>query len=325
MTDGVREQVFRCAVETALKFRTSSLPLSKAWLTIAAAVLVSGVTYTATCLEVSRVRDEQLAALDAQAHFAVVSFDSKIEVELQQLRDLASSDRLKRRQFEEFYKEASFFAQRTRRQVVLHDVARNTQVFNTAYPINARLEEGARFAQKSVIDGLKPDRPFISNIFYAKLAQKNLIAVAVPISEEGRVLYLLAVALDPIEILAAVKEGTFVKDTVTTITDRNGVVLARSVDNDKYVGRSAPSNSAARSEKSGRFKGKNLDGIPIDIFYLQSELTGWAAVSFTPDRSDSRWPLIAALLAGLVVTLLGSVSVILLNASRRRSSGTGAS
>jgi hypothetical protein len=310
-------------VETTLKFRTSSLSLSKAWLIITAAVLASGITYATVCLEISRVREEKLAALDAQAHFAVVAVDSKIEVELQQLRDLISSDRLKHRQFEEFYKEASFFAQRTRRQVVLHDVARNTQIFNTAYPLNANLQEGARFSQKSVIDGLKPDRPFISNVFYAKLAQKNLIAVAIPISEDGRVLYLLGVVLDPIEVLAAVKDGTYVKDTVTTVVDRNGIVLARSVDNDKYAGRKAPSIVAARSEKSGRFKGKNLDGVPIDIFYLQSELTGWAAVSFVQDRSDLRWPLTAALLAGLVVTLLGLASSILLNASRRSSSGTG--
>jgi hypothetical protein len=305
-------------MESTIKQRIFLLWLpSRAWLILFAAVIASGATFTAMCLQETRARDERLAALDAQVRFAVIAVDTKIQVELQQLRDLAASEPLKRRQFEVFYKEASLFAQRTRRQVVLHDVSRNAQVFNTSFPFDARLQEGARFMQKSEIERLTAGQPYVSNLFYATLVQKHLIAVAVPVTEDGRVAYLLGVALDPAEILAAVRDGTFAEGTVTSIVDRNGVILARSTENNKYAGRSAPSNAAARAEKSGRFKGATFDGTPIDISFLQSELTGWAAVSFVQDRSDSRWPYIVALIAALLVVVFGSIRVIATNAGQR--------
>jgi hypothetical protein len=305
-------------VDFALKQSTlpSRLPSSR-WLILAAAVLAFGATYFALCEEEIRLRDERLAALDSQVRFAVISADTKIEIELQQLRDLAQSAALKRRQFDEFYLEARVFAERTRRQVVLHDVMQNAQIFNTVYPLHANLQEGARFIHKSEIDRLRPDRAYVSNLFYAPLVQKNLIAAAVPVSEGGRVLYLLGVAVETAEILAALKDVSFVAGTITAIVDRKGTIVARSAENDSFTGRTAPTNAAARAEKSGRYKSVTFDGTPVNISYLQSELSGWAAVSFVQDRSDSQWPLVAALLAALFTIVCGSILVVVRHAAKR--------
>jgi hypothetical protein len=307
-------------VDIAL-LRRASLPglPSKRWLILLTAAFASVATYLGVCTLIERGHDEVLDAIDAQARFAVISVDTKIAVELQQLRDLAASDRFRRRAFEAFYEEARTFAARTRRQVVLLDVPGNTQIFNTAYPMHVPLREGARFMQKSELDRVQADRPYISNLFYAPLAQKSLIAAAIPIAEGERMLYLLGVALEPAEILGAIKDATFAKDTVTLIVDRMGIVLARSTENDAYAGRAAPRNMAERPEKSGRMKGTSFDGTPIDLSYTQSELTGWAAVSFARDRRDSYWPLIAALIVALAVIVLGSINAIVANARRRRS------
>jgi hypothetical protein len=308
-------------VDIAL-LRRGSLPgllPSKRWLILLAAAFVSAATYLAVCTLIERGHDKVLNAIDAQARFAVISVDTKIAIELQQLRELAASDRFQRREFEAFYEEARAFATRTRRQVVLLDVPGNTQIFNTAYPMHVPLREGARFLQKSELDRVRADRPYVSNLFYAPLAQKSLIAVAIPMSEGEQVLYLLGVALEPAEILAAVKDATFAKDTVTLIVDRTGIILARSKENDAYAGRAAPRNMAERQEKSGRMKGTSFDGTPIDLSYTQSELTGWAAVSFARDRRDTYWPLIAALIVALAVIVLGSINAIVANARRRRS------
>lgn len=300
--------------------RRGSLPglPSKRWLILLTAAFAAAVTYLAVCTLFERGHDKVLDAIDAQARFAVISVDTKIAIELQQLRELATSDRFRRREFEAFYEEARAFAARTRRQVVLLDVPGNTQIFNTAYPMHVPLREGARFLQKSELDRVQTDRPYISNLFYAPLAQKSLIAVAIPISEGERVLYLLGIALDPAEILRAMQDATFAKDTVTSIVDRMGIILARSKENDAYAGRAAPRNMAERPEKSGRMKGTSFDGAPIDLSYSQSELTGWAAVSFARDRRDTYWPLLVALVVALAVIVLGSINAILANARRRR-------
>jgi hypothetical protein len=235
-------------VDAALRLRTSPTRFSwKLALILGAGILAFAVTLTVICLEELRSREERLATLDAQVRFAVIAVDTKLEIELQQLRDLAMSDRLRLRQFPEFYREARVFAERNRRQVVLLDVHRNTQIFNTAYEMNARLQEGARFLQKESVDSLRPDQPYISQLFYAPLAQRRMVAVAVPISEGDSVQYLLGVAIDPVEILAAIKEGTFAPDTITLIVDRTGIVLARTAENDKYMGRAAPRNVAERA------------------------------------------------------------------------------
>jgi hypothetical protein len=64
-------------------------------------------------------------------------------------------------------------------------------------------------------------------------------------------------------------------------------------------------------------KGTSFDGTSIDLSYLQSDLTGWAAISFARDSGDSRWPFVAALIVALLVVVLGSLCVIVLNAGRR--------
>ncbi len=310
-------------MDFALKERRWPFRLpSHYWLILAAAVLAFGGTFAALCLTEIAAQEKRLAALDSQVRFAIITVDTKIAIELQQLRDLAESDSFKRRQFEEFYGEARTFSQRTRRQVVLHDVQHNKQIFNTAYPLNANLHEGARFMQGSEIDRARANEPYISGLFYAALAQKNLIAVAVPVTDEGKVRYLLGVAIDPLEILVAVRDATLVKGTVTAIVDRSGMVLARSEENNRYAGRDAPTNSAARPQPSGRFKGKTFAGAPINLSYLKSNLTGWAAVSFEYDRVDRQWPFVAGLIAALAAVVLSLLFIAVSSLRERRRSMT---
>ena len=167
------------------------------------------------------------------------------------------------------------------------------------------------------MDRARANEPYISGLFYASLAQKNLIAVAVPVEEEGKVRYLLGVAIDPLEILHAVKDATFAKGTVTSIVDRNGVMLARSENNDRYAGRKAPTNSAARPEPSGRFKSHAFDGAPINVSYLKSDLTGWAAASFEYDRGARFWPHVAGLIAALAAVVLSLLFMTVSSARTR--------
>lgn len=305
-------------MDFALKERCWPFRLpSNIWLIPAAAVLAFGVTFAVLCLAELRTQEKRLAALDSQVRFAIITVDTKIAIELQQLRDLAESDSFKRRQFDTFYDEARTFSEHTRRQVVLHDVRNNRQIFNTAYPPSANLHEGARFIQRSELDRVRANEPYISGLFYAALAQKNLIAVAIPETEDGKVRYLLGVAMDPIEIHAAVKDANLAKDTVTSVIDRSGVVLARSDGNNKYVGRKAPTNAAERSEQSGRFKGSSFDGAPINLSYLKSELTGWAAVSYEYDRGDRQWPHIAGLIAALAAAVLSLLFIAITSVRER--------
>jgi len=306
-------------VDFALKERRWPFRLpSNIWLIPAAAVFAFGVTFAVLCFKEIRAQEQRLAALDSQARFAIITVDTKIAIELQQLRDLAESNSFKRNEFEKFYEEARLFAARTRRQVVLHDVRTNQQIFNTAYPLNANLHESARFVQPGELDRVRANEPYISSLFYAALAQKNLIAVAVPVAEGGKVRYLLGVAIDPLEILVAVRDATLVKGTVTAIVDRSGMVLARSENNDRYAGRKAPTNTAARPEPSGRFKGHTFDGAPINLSFLKSNLTGWAAVSFEYDRGDRLWPHVAGLIAALAAVVLSLLFIAVSSARARR-------
>lgn len=308
-------------MDFALKERRWPFRLpSNTWLVLAAAVFAFGVTFAVLCFKEIRAQEQRLAALDSQARFAIITVDTKIAIELQQLRDLAESNSFKRNEFEKFYEEARLFAARTRRQVVLHDVRTNQQIFNTAYPLNANLHEGARFVQESEIGRVRANEPYISSLFYAALAQKNLIAVAVPVVEGGKVRYLLGVAIDPLEILIAVRYATLVKGTVTSIVDRGGVILARSEKNDSYAGRKAPTNTAERSKPSGRFNSKTFDGTPVNLSYLRSDLTGWTAVSYEHDRGNSLWPHVAGLIAALAAVVLSLLFIVVASARARRRS-----
>jgi hypothetical protein len=311
--------VLRCSVQPSVQKSSVFLRVFPASsMVLLAALLVFGLTSSAIRIAAYRAHSDALSALEGQAERTIAAVDNRIRFEADRLRSLAASHSILRRDFQAFHTEASAFGKQHRRQVVLLDVVRNTQIINTAHAFGAYLEEGARFMQPGEITRAVADTPYVSNVFYAPLAKKNLVAVAVPVVEEGRATFMLGVPLDLLEFHALLKAATPAANIMTALIDRNGVIIARSAENERYAGRAAPSNVNQRPEKKGRFDGVALDGTPISIAYVQSEFSGWASVSMTPNRDLALWAFVIASITALGVLITGILALVWFRASRRR-------
>jgi hypothetical protein len=305
-------------VQSSSRKSLSSRLFSIGSLTAFATLLAFAVTFAAIRIEAHRAYSEAFASLEGQAERAIAAADHLFQREAERLRGLAASGALRQRDFEAFYAEAAAFGKQHRRQVVLLDAVRNAQIINTAHAYGAYLEEGARFIQAGEMSRAIAAQAYLSNVFYAPLAKKNLVAVAVPVALDGNTAFVLGVPLDPLEFYGALKALVAEPGVMISIVDRNGVVIARSAENERYAGRAAPSNVTARPEKKGRFDGATLDGMPVSIAYMQSDVSGWASVAMTPNRDSSLWAFVTAAAVALGTLILCLVAAVWIRASRRR-------
>jgi len=126
--------------------------------------------------------------------------------------------------------------------------------------------------------------PVFSNLYIGAITRRPFLMAAVPVLRNGDVPYVLAIAISPESlsqsILQDVPEGW-----VGAIVDRNMRIIARSVDQERFVGQiTGESMRRHLTGKSGRFHGAfSMDGTPVFIAYQTSALSGWSVHFLVPE------------------------------------------
>jgi signal transduction histidine kinase/CheY-like chemotaxis protein len=99
----------------------------------------------------------------------------------------------------------------------------------------------------------------------------------------------------------------FPREWIASIVDRNGIVVARSRDPGRWVGKpmSGSMHARIRGNDEGVYESRSLDGIDVRAFVSTVPDTGWKVLVSIPIEEVRRVPLqAAALLAGLMALLL---------------------
>jgi len=191
---------------------------------------------------------------------------------------LGSSQHLRDRNFEAFYRQASEVASQIDVQIVLRDLKFETQTVNTALPWGASLAVGAPAPLgETESKALQSGRPVLSNIFWGALVEHYVAAVIVPVMVDNTPAYYLSVGIPAEHFSQLVKQTNPPAGAIVTVTDRNRVVVARSDRNDEFVGKHLPSTTDDRETgiSQGILKGANLEGNLFRWGYVRSEPTGW--------------------------------------------------
>ena len=162
----------------------------------------------------------------------------------------------------------------------------------------------------------------VSDLLTGTLPQHSLtFLVTVPVYRDGAVIYALssshlASILQPIFVEGGVKENW-----LGGINDRKGIIVARVLEADRFVGQLArpePLAVVKSGKKSGTFSNVTLEGISVENSFFRSALTGWTVVIAVPTHI-LRAPFykVLGVILLLAAALVGGSLILALIAGRR--------
>ena len=123
----------------------------------------------------------------------------------------------------------------------------------------------------------------ISDLFVGYVSGQHVINVEVPVIEDDDVHYALTMALNATRFENLLQGQRLEPHWITGITDRKGIILARSERHDEFVGKPLPAELFKRSlEAKGVFRATSVAGEQILRATVPSRVTGWLVSATVP-------------------------------------------
>jgi PAS domain S-box-containing protein len=186
----------------------------------------------------------------------------------------------------------------------------SVQLLNTVRPFGAPMADpGSLERIRKVFD---TGRTVVSDVFVGGALKRPLVAVHVPVIRDAKVIYCLSVAFVPERLGKVLLEQGLPSERVAGIFDSKGVTVARTIEPEKYVGKTASPSLLAQMGRSGDavIESTTHEGIPVYSMISHSAATGWAVVIGVPRSTvlaemlaSIRW--ISLVVAGLLAMGFG--------------------
>ncbi len=157
-------------------------------------------------------------------------------------------------------------------EVVVKDRS-GQQLVNTrlppGVPLPVSLPEGDRRA-------LETRKPYVSDLFVGATAGRPIVSINVPMLRGGEVTGLINIAVDTEKLTGVLLSHPLPEGWISALIDRNGKIVARSRQPERFVGQSATADLLANtSGQEGTWIGRTLDGVPVFSAYARSDLAEW--------------------------------------------------
>jgi len=270
-------------------------------------------------------RETQLQNLVATARALSLALDKDFEARVAALKTLAQSERLHAGDLKSFYDESKRVvpAHEGADAIVLVDSA-GQQVANTRRPFGESLSQYSDpvFIKTMIESG----RPAVSNLFTTRVVQRPVVSIGVPVVIDGITKYALTMSLSPAFIQRLLEQQAIPSHWLSTIIDANKVIVARTRDMDKLLGKTAsPSLTAKSAEKSeGWWVGQPFGGETSYVAHRRSSFSGWTVAIAVPVSAVNRplWQALGFIVGGIVFFILVTLAAALLYWRRIASSIT---
>ena len=220
-------------------------------------------------------------------------------------RDLQTGD------FESFHAKSTEIQRRHGINVLLRDLS-GQQILNTRRPWGAPLP-------RTPVPGLDvkvvaTKRSHVSDLINGVVAQTYIFDVEGPVLNGEEVVYLLNLSLTPDRLQRIIVDEKIPQNWRVAIIDGNGVIMARNVGQEEFVGQKAAADFLANAPgREGTWSGRTVEGFAVVGFYASSKLSGWR-VGIAVTRADLNAPLWRSLawFASLGLGLLALSTVLAL-------------
>lgn len=206
--------------------------------------------------------------------------DAQLAGMITTLRALGTSEALEQGDLASFYRQAKRALPRGETNIVVRDL-QNRQLLNTRVPWGTELPTSGDPAPDPELVARR--EPWISDLFMGSLAKEPLFSVNLPVNlADGRVV-ILNMSRPASSLHRMLREAGFTPLWSAGISDRQHRIIARSVDHERFVGKSiAPETLQLSTTPEGVFTTIILTGEHVLRAHTTSALSGWTVAVWTP-------------------------------------------
>src|SRR6266852_6244988 len=245
---------------------------------IIAPLLLFGV-YTGACIAVAQLRLVQ-NDLMSEARILSAGVDRQIIGEIERLQALAASPSLRQGDFAEFQRQAeASLALQQRGNIVLID--RNMQqLVNTFVPFGKPLPKAV--VPKLIEMTFGTGKPQVTGLFMAPVVDQFMFGITVPVEIGGERRYVLGRSQDQHALGRLVAANELPPGWLAVVADPAHRVIARSDQEDAFIGKELPPAQWHRAGPVGVFEFVDSQGQPSLQAYAWSDLTGLETAVWAP-------------------------------------------
>ncbi len=231
-----------------------------------------------------RITDAQLRevrnVLMSEARILSAGVDRVIIGEIERLQALAASPSLRQSDFAEFQRQAeASLALLQSGNIVLID--RNMQqLVNTFVPFGKPLPKAV--VPKPIERALATGQPQVTGLFMAPVVDQFMFAIIVPVEIGGESRYVLGRSQDQHALARLVAANELPPGWLAVVADAAHRVIARSEQDDAFIGKELPPAQWHRAGPGGVFEFTDSEGRPSLEASATSELAGWETAVWAP-------------------------------------------
>jgi signal transduction histidine kinase/CheY-like chemotaxis protein len=234
--------------------------------------------------------------------------DGELASAVAALEALATSRDLDTGNLRGFHAQASALrARRSGWTTIALDDARGTEILNVLRPLGTMLAVTGGDPE-DVHQVVATGKPVIGNAFVGPLSGQWVVAIHVPVVRQGKVRYVLSTTIHTRELRDVLLGQRLPRAWIGTILDRKRVIIARTQNEEQFVGQPASERllEASTRASEGWYRGLTKEGTSTYSAFSRSSRTGMiVALGVPADLIEA--PLKASLwrLAGSGVLVLG--------------------
>jgi PAS domain S-box-containing protein len=166
----------------------------------------------------------------------------------------------------------------------------------------------------TILEVARTGRPVVSPIYQSSVFGQPMATTAVPVIRDGRLVRVLAAALDPWRLSAILAAQGLTKGAVAVLVDDRGTVAARSVDANAFVGQAIPAwRDWVRTARGARVvKETALDGQAMIFGFsrLGDVAPGWTMLVGEPQAAyEASWRQPLLWLGGIAAAAFGAATL----------------
>lgn len=269
----------------------------------------------ASGLAVWYVYKEGQAAQDAHLGEAARTFAHLVDNELQTkeavLQTLANSPSLLRGDLKLFYRYAKAQAPSPETTILVVEETGH-QLLNTRRPLGAELPQSRASNVEDLMRIHGNDSTIVSDVFMAPIGKRHDFVIQVPIKRDVTPRQYLGMGINTSLMQRVLASQNFPKSWITTIVDRNGVVVARSHDPDQYVGQQVRQRTREilSRAREGIFDSVTLNGISVKAYHHRVDMADWSVLISIPYSELRELPTRTATYLGALMILLLGLAVL---------------
>lgn len=224
--------------------------------------------------------------LQRQAHNMALRMDERLAISASALNSLAETDAVRNNDLHSLYQSAARVVKRNPHFTAVTLVDEGGAVlFVTSQPYGSK-NFSARHPEL-VNRVFETGMPNVSGPFQVPFSPHWLTAVSVPVYRNGKVVYCLRMILRVDSINRILADGTIPSNWIAAIVDRNGVLVARNQQPEKFVGKLARPEFLERLKQADQqvFQTVTLEGIPTTTVLLPIYGGDWNLAIGVPNES----------------------------------------